>query len=87
MKKFNGDFILQTMFTRGEVLGEMIDNTTEKEITAWVKVIEELHPKLVSIYTIQRKTPYASLEVIPQDILEKIANKVRDLGIHVEVAK
>lgn len=87
IKKFNGDFILQTMFIRGKILGEIIDNTTEKEVSAWVQIIEELRPKLVSIYAIQRVPPYASLEIISQEVLENIAYKVKKTGIHVEVAK
>ena len=87
IKKFNGDFILQTMFTKGEINGEIINNTTEQEISAWIRVIEDIRPKLVSIYTIQRVPPYASLEIISSEVLDKIADKVRAIGIHVEVAK
>ena len=36
MKLFEGEMILQTMFLRGEYLGQRVDNTTEKElIMAW----------------------------------------------------
>lgn len=87
LEKFNGGFILQTMFTRGKVDDEMVDNTTEPELNAWLKIIEAVKPKLVSIYTIQRIPPYKSLELISGEELEKIADKVRAIGVHVEVAK
>lgn len=86
IKKLNGDFILQTMFTKGEINGETIDNTTEHEVALWLKVVAELHPKLVSIYSIQRVPPYASLKIISPEVLNSIAAKLRVLGINVEVA-
>ncbi|MDO5524103.1 MAG: radical SAM protein, partial [Bacteroidia bacterium] len=55
-KRFGGDFILQTMFLRGEFEGKQIDNTTEEEISAWLQLVRELNPREVMIYTIDRET-------------------------------
>ncbi len=87
LQKFKGNFILQTMFTRGEIKNEIIDNTTVDEISAWLSIIQKTKPKLVSIYSIQRIPPYKSLEIVPPEELEIIAQKVRNLGIEIEVAK
>ena len=57
LKMFEGDFILQTMFLRGEYLGKVVDNTTEEEVAAWLKVVEELKPKQVMVYSLDRDTP------------------------------
>lgn len=41
MKRFEGRMILQTMFLAGEIDGEPIDNTTEREVAAWRGSMEE----------------------------------------------
>jgi wyosine [tRNA(Phe)-imidazoG37] synthetase (radical SAM superfamily) len=38
-KRFNGDFILQTMFLWGEFDGKIVDNRSEKEISAWLEIM------------------------------------------------
>ena len=85
-KKFNGNFILQTMFIRGEFEGKQIDNTTEKEISAWLELIKEMNPREVMIYTIDRQTPAKQLKKVPFKELEKIAKKVNQLGIQTNIA-
>lgn len=85
-KKFNGNFILQTMFVRGEFNGRKIDNATENEISAWLEVVRALNPREVMIYTIDRETPAKQLEKVPLEELRKIADRVGELGIKTNVA-
>ena len=81
LKAFDGNFVLQTMFLRGECNGTYIDNTTENELLAWVAVVEHLRPRSVMVYSIDRATPCKSLEKVERDELEAIAERVRALGI------
>ncbi len=83
---FNGKVIIQTMFVRGSYKGQIIDNTTEEEILAWLKLIEKIKPLQVMIYTIARDTPIETLEKVPLDKLNSIADRVRNLGIDVQVS-
>jgi len=85
-KKFNGNFILQTMFLRGEFEGNKIDNTTEKEVSAWLELVREMNPHEVMIYTIDRQTPTKQLKKVPLEDLKKIAERVKQLGIKTNVA-
>ncbi|HOV71163.1 MAG TPA: radical SAM protein [Dysgonamonadaceae bacterium] len=85
-KKFNGNFILQTMFLRGEFEGNKIDNTTEKEVSAWLELVREMNPREVMIYTIDRQTPTKQLKKVPLEDLKKIAERVKQLGIKTNVA-
>jgi wyosine [tRNA(Phe)-imidazoG37] synthetase (radical SAM superfamily) len=80
-KQFNGNFIMQSMFVKGIINNEIIDNTTDFEIIEWLKVVEEIKPKQVMIYTIARDTPLKNLEKIDIEKLEEIANRVNKLGI------
>ena len=84
--QFKGNFIMQTMFLRGSFKGEIVDNTTEREVSAWLKLVEELKPREVMIYTIDRETPAKELEKAPLDVLNKIADEVKKLGIKTNVA-
>lgn len=71
--QFNGDFILQTCFLRGEHLGKTIDNTTPEELNAWYAAVERLRPREIMIYVIDRATPVNTLEKLFRDEMEAIA--------------
>ena len=86
MKKFHGRMILQTMFLRGNCDGRHIDNTTDEEVSAWLEVVKEIKPQKGMIYTIDRETPAKNLEKVSAADLEKIAEKVRRLGVECSVA-
>ncbi|MDH6353714.1 wyosine [tRNA(Phe)-imidazoG37] synthetase (radical SAM superfamily) [Dysgonomonas sp. PH5-45] len=85
-KKFEGNFILQTMFLRGMHDGKTVDNTTEAEISAWIKIIKETKPREVMIYTVDRETPEKNLRKVPIEELKQIAKRVEELGIKTIVA-
>ncbi|WP_459683328.1 radical SAM protein [Viscerimonas tarda] len=85
-RKFEGDFIMQTMFVKGEHNGQTVDNTTEEEIAAWLKAVAESRPKEVMIYTIDRETPESKLQKIPLEKLKEIGERVGELGIKINIA-
>lgn len=85
-KRFGGNFILQTMFVRGRYADQLIDNTTEEEISGWLEAVKATHPREVMIYTIDRETPSKQLEKVPVNDLREIADRVEALGIRVNVA-
>jgi wyosine [tRNA(Phe)-imidazoG37] synthetase (radical SAM superfamily) len=87
LKAFKGNLIIQTMFVRGSYQGEVIDNTTDSEVDAWISLILEIAPASVMIYTIDRETPIKELVKIPVQELKAIAKKLRALSnIPVSVA-
>jgi len=86
MKKFHGSLIIQTMSLRGEYQGRKIDNTTEEEVDAWLKLVEEIKPRQVMIYTIDRETPAKNLHKVSIEELNAIAEKVRMRGIDCSVS-
>lgn len=86
LKAFEGELIVQTMFLRGEYLSQRVDNTTEEEVTAWLKLIEEIAPKQVMVYSLDRDTPCQTLEKVEKEELRAIAARVEALGIACSVA-
>lgn len=85
-KKFEGNFILQTMFLKGTHNEQAIDNTSDKEVSAWLEIIKETKPREVMIYTIDRETPSKTIEKVSIDKLKEIGEKVSQLGIKINVA-
>ncbi len=87
LKQFEGELIIQTMFIRGTFGGEMIDNTNQEELVAWITLLQEIRPKSVMIYTIARDTPANDLHSVPTGELETIADRVRkETGLEVQVS-
>lgn len=86
LAQFKGDFTLQTCFLRGEHNGEIIDNTTPEELAAWYQAVDELKPKQIMMYVIDRKTPEEHLEKISPDEMERIATPLRQKGYDVIVS-
>ncbi len=85
LKNFGGDLVIQTMLIRGEVDGKNVDNTTGEELTLWLKHIQEINPKLVMLYPIDRQTPYRTLEKVPEAEFNALAKRIEALGIKAEV--
>lgn len=83
---FKGKFVLQTMFLRGEVDGQVIDNSTPEEIKAWYRVVERTDPREIMIYTIDRETPLAGLQKVSVEQMEEIAGPLRAKGYKVSVS-
>lgn len=86
MKRFGGRLIVQTLFLRGECRGRRVDNTTEEELSAWLRLIDEIRPEKVMAYSLDRDTPCPTLEKVPLDELRRIAARVEALGIPCPVA-
>jgi len=86
LKKFEGNVIIQTMFVKGSFKENNIDNTTDKEVYAWIELLKIIKPSQVMIYTIARDTPIDTLEKIPLEKLNEIANQVQKAGFKVQVS-
>ena len=86
MKRFKGRMILQTMFLAGEINGGAVDNTTEEEVSAWLRLVAEIRPARVMAYSLDRDTPCRTLRKIPREELQRIAERVEKLGIPCSVA-
>ncbi|MBI4244435.1 MAG: radical SAM protein [Planctomycetes bacterium] len=70
---------IQTMFVKGR-----IDNTVDEEVNAWLELLKEIQPQEVHIYSIDRYPADTRLEVVSREVLDKIASKVKFIGIRVD---
>ena len=83
---FNGKVIIQTLFVRGTYNEQIVDNTTEKEIEAWIELLKKIKPSQVMIYTIARDTPVDTLQKVSANDLNSIAIQVENAGFSVQVS-
>lgn len=87
LQAFEGDLTIQTLFVRGTYEGKPVDNATDQEVEAWLALLEQIRPREVMIYTIDRETPAPDLQKVPFEELDTIAKLVVDrLGIPVQVS-
>ena len=78
--------IIQTMFMKGEFEGQSVDNTTDEFVDPWIDVLEEIKPREVMIYTLDRDTPAAGLKKADKESLCKIRDKLERRGYRVMVS-
>lgn len=83
--RFEGTSIIQTMFLRGRVNDDVIDNTTDAEITLWLEHIKKIKPEWVMIYVIDRIPPFSTLEKIDKATMKKIAAQVETAGFKADI--
>ena len=86
LSRFNGKAIIQTMFLKGNLQGESVDNTTDEEIKGWIDALKVIQPRQVMIYTIDRETPVKNLQKVTKEELEVIAEYARIQGFEVSVS-
>ncbi len=84
--RFNGKVIVQTLFVKGSFKGQPVDNSTDREIEAWLKLLHKIRPEKVMIYTIARDTPVDTLEKVSAHKLEAIAGRVKNEGMEVQIS-
>lgn len=81
LRSFNGHVIIQTMFMRGTMEGENVDNTGEEYVAPWLEAVKHIAPMEVMIYTIDRETPDHDLLKAPREVLDTIRDRVVSMGI------
>jgi hypothetical protein len=53
---------------------------------AWLKLVADIAPRQVMVYSLDRDTPCQTLEKVEKQELNAIAERVRALGIECSVA-
>jgi wyosine [tRNA(Phe)-imidazoG37] synthetase (radical SAM superfamily) len=82
---FRGNLVIQTLFLRGTVNKQTVDNTTEEEVGLWLEHLKRINPSLVMLYSFSRETPEKEIERISREELLSIARKLDILNIPYEV--
>ncbi len=81
MMKFNGNFILQTMFLRSPEF----DTTVPEALERWMDIVRETNPREIMVYTIDRETPDKSLEKYTVEEMTAFVQPLIDEGYKIQI--
>ncbi|KAF0196445.1 MAG: Fe-S oxidoreductase [Bacteroidetes bacterium] len=85
LASLGGRLVIQTLFLRGIINNQVVDNTTDEETGLWLGHLMKIKPALVMLYTVSRETPEQNIEKISKTEMQQIAGKLDALHIPNEV--
>ena len=79
LARFEGDFVLQTMFLRGNGF------ETADWVEDWMEIVRTLRPREVMVYTIDRETPMKGLRKYTPDEMRALVQPLLDEGFQIQI--
>lgn len=79
LKRFQGQFVLQTLFLRGPSWA------SEQWVEAWMDIVREVKPREVMVYTIDRETPMQGLRKYTAEEMRALVQPLTDEGYHIQI--
>lgn len=81
MKRFEGDFILQTMFLKSDDF----DSLEPQMLAKWMDIVREIRPRLIMAYTIARPTPQRGLSAYSAAQIREALKPLEDEGFKIQI--
>lgn len=81
MRRFKGEFILQTMFLKGEGF----DSSEPTQLKAWMDIVRELRPREIMVYTIDRETPAKGLVKFTEGQMRELVAPLTEEGFRIQI--
>lgn len=81
MKRFEGDFILQTMFLKSDDF----DSLESQMLAKWMDIVREIRPRLIMAYTIARPTPQSGLSAYSAAQIREALKPLEDEGFKIQI--
>ena len=81
LMRFNGDFILQTMFLKSPDF----DSSDPEILQEWMSIVRKLRPREIMVYTIDRETPMKGLEKFTEEQMRKMVQPLIDEGFIIQI--
>ena len=81
LKRFEGDFVLQTMFLRSD----SFDSSTPEVLQGWMEIVRTLRPREVMVYTIDRETPQAGLMKFTVEEMRELLAPLAEEGFNLQI--
>ncbi|MCQ2168544.1 MAG: radical SAM protein [Bacteroidales bacterium] len=81
LKRFNGNFVLQTMFLKSD----SFDSSESSVLAAWMDIVRELSPREIMVYTIDRPTPQAGLVKFEPERMRELVQPLIDEGFKIQI--
>ena len=81
LKKFDGDFILQTMFLKSQDF----DSASPEVLDGWMDIVRELKPREIMVYTLDRETPQKGLVKYSVEQMEELVRPLIEEGFKIQI--
>lgn len=82
LKRFEGDFILQTMFLR---TSDGFDSSEREALNGWMEIVRTLRPREIMVYTIDRPTPEQGLEKFTAEEMRTLVQPLAEEGFNIQI--
>lgn len=81
LKRFEGDFVLQTMF----LVSDDFDSSEPRQLAAWMDIVRDIKPREVMVYTLDREAPKAGLKKFTVDQMKELVSPLIEEGFKVQI--
>ena len=81
LRRFEGNFVLQTMFLRSAAF----DSAAPEVLEGWMRIVRELRPREIMVYTIDRETPMKGLQKYTPDQMRALVQPLLDEGFRIQI--
>jgi wyosine [tRNA(Phe)-imidazoG37] synthetase (radical SAM superfamily) len=81
LRKFDGDFILQTMFLKSPDF----DSSSPEVLDGWMDIVRQLKPREVMVYTLDRPAPAQNLEKFTVEEMTALVKPLLDEGFKIQI--
>ena len=81
LERFEGDFVLQTMFLRSKGF----DSSSPEVLEGWMDIVRRLRPREVMVYTLDREAPAEGLEKLTVAQMEEMVKPLLDEGFKIQI--
>lgn len=81
LSKFEGNFVLQTMFLRSPEF----DSSSPEVLLPWMDIARRLKPREIMAYTIDRPTPQEGLSKIGAEEMRELLKPLLDEGFNIQI--
>lgn len=81
LRGFGGDFVLQTMFLKSSDF----DSSSPEVLDGWMRIVRDLRPREIMVYTIARPTPQQGLEKFSEEQMRQLVKPLLDEGFNISI--
>ena len=82
LERFEGDFILQTMFLRAPGF----DSSSPEVLGPWMDIVRRLRPRKIMVYTLDREAPAEGLEKFTVDEMTRLVAPLLEEGFSISIS-
>ena len=81
LARFEGDFVLQTMFLRSP----SFDSSAPEVLLPWMDIVRQLRPREVMVYTLDRETPAKDLTKFTVAEMTALVRPLLEEGFNIQI--